>query len=121
MNPELRKLYFKPGVDWRGVRALTWDGVMTALAVCESRGVECVVTSMTDGAAGRVANSKHRTGLAFDLRTSHIEKAADREALRAALAAALGKDWDVILHAVATGAEHIHAEFDPKPFKNNKA
>lgn len=116
---QLRALHIKPGVDTRGVKAPTWDAVMIALTACEARGVACVITSMTDPAPGRKPESLHNKGLAFDLRTSHIERQSEREALRASMAAALGRDWDVILHAVGTGAEHIHVEYDPKPI--NKA
>lgn len=64
-----------------------------------------VVTSGVDGV--HRPDSLHYRGHALDFRTRHVQP-DDRMALTAALAAALGDEFDVVLEV-----DHIHIEFQP--------
>jgi hypothetical protein len=66
----------------------------------------CVLTSGVDGTHSLV--SLHYRGRAADFRFWNVPEAR-RPALRDALKAALGKDFDVVLEK-----DHIHVELDPK-------
>ena len=81
--------------------------VMTAIeGVYLEHGAEAVVTSAIDGTHSR--KSKHYSGQAIDLRTRNVDTEHHRP-LTAALQAAVGEDFDVVLER-----DHIHLEWDPK-------
>lgn len=67
---------------------------------------DCRITSGTDDAPGRLPDSKHKVGDAFDL---GIWNVGDRvQSLARTLRKALGDEYDVVVEP-----DHIHIEFDP--------
>ena len=112
---------FKPGVKLAGIKPEMAMGFTVIASVFEAHGIPCVVSSGLDSVhaakSARHPRSLHYEGLALDLRlpgrwtgTAWRDKsdpAIDR-AVHAALAAALGPEFDVVLEAT-----HIHVEFDP--------
>jgi hedgehog signaling domain-containing protein len=98
-------MLFKDGVDLalapKIARALpAIDRVYRAIA-----GHEPTITSGCDGQ--HMTTSLHYAGLAVDVRTRDV--APDKiEALRRALADALGDAYDVVVEK-----DHIHIEYDP--------
>ncbi len=112
-------LRFKDGVSLSGLQPQAVIGLMVAAEVYAEHEVDCWVTSVTDGAAGRLGTSLHPKGLAFDLRlpsrsTSPLPPGLHLdEDVRALLQVRLGSAWDVILHDAGSG-NHIHVEWDPK-------
>ncbi len=70
-----------------------------------------LVTSISDDAPGRLPNSLHKVGLALDL---HLlpTKELNEEWTRC-IKFILGPQWDIVLES-----DHIHCEFDPKPFRD---
>ena len=69
-------------------------------------GVDCIVTSGTDGT--HRTGSLHYFGLAFDFRTRTVP-ASSRAGLRDEIAKRLGSNYDVVLES-----DHLHVEYDPK-------
>lgn len=112
MNP----IHLKPCVKVGGVKPETVLGIVVAASVYDARALPLTVTSICDVATGRLHNSKHAEGLAFDLRLPSRCGAAEfaDELVRADLAAALGPDWDVVLHGLGS-SRHYHVELDPVP------
>ncbi|KKL63709.1 hypothetical protein LCGC14_2172400, partial [marine sediment metagenome] len=98
----------KEGVDLTTLQPEAQSATETAQTVLAEFGVEAIVTSTGEEAEGRLTNSKHFEGQAFDLRISSIPKSKLKEVV-ASLAASLGGDYDVVLKK-----DHIHVEFDPK-------
>ena len=92
----------KPGVKVAGVQPEIVLALIVAESVWQPRSL--VVTSLRDGS--HMPGSKHYEGKAADLR---LPVATDHHALRSALAAALGTEFDVVLEET-----HIHVELDPK-------
>lgn len=109
-------IHLKPCVKSSGVQAVTVLGITVAASVYEARALPLTVTSICDVASGRLHNSKHAQGLAFDLRIPSRCGAAEfaDDLVRADLAAALGPEWEVVLHGLGD-SRHFHVEFDPKP------
>lgn len=70
----------------------------------------CVVTSANDSQHGK--KTLHHEGRALDFRTKDF--AGNKLALRDAIKAALGPDFDVVLEAMGQDSEHLHLEWDPK-------
>lgn len=93
----------KPGVRCFGIRAELVFGLQIVAHVYAAFDFDCVVTSIMEGTHSRA--SLHYTGVAADLRLPP-SRAVE---LVAALQAALGEDFDVVLEA-----DHIHVEFQPK-------
>jgi NADPH:quinone reductase-like Zn-dependent oxidoreductase len=75
-------------------------------------GVECIVTSSNDSTHS--VNSLHFKGRALDFRTKQDALNGRERELTAAVKAALGGEFDVVLEAVGTDNEHLHVEWDPK-------
>lgn len=99
-------LLLKPGVRIHGLRPETLLGIQVAHSCFAGRGLETVVTSVTDGRHSR--GSLHYQGAAFDLRTRHVP--ADAVAsLAAGIRTALGGDFDVVVEKT-----HLHVEYQPK-------
>jgi len=74
-------------------------------------GLECVVTSASDGKHKK--GSLHYQGRALDFRTKHIP----RERVVGFcnyVGAFLGNKYDVILEGLNTANEHLHIEYDPE-------
>lgn len=104
-------LSFKHGVKLTDLAPQTALGVMVVASVYQTRGATtCVITSVNDGKHG--AASLHYKGCAFDVRTKDF--AGDKQALRDAIQAALGWNFDVVLEDLGGENEHIHVEYDPK-------
>lgn len=83
-----------------------------------AKGFQPRLTSSTEKAKGRLVNSFHYKGLAFDLGTLAIRlsdnaraivKRADLEDIVIKAKKKLGKDYDVVLKK-----DHIHVEYDVK-------
>jgi hypothetical protein len=72
---------------------------------------DMLVTSGNDKVHAK--GSKHYTDEALDFRTHHLTT-TDKQALKAALKARLGRDFDVIIEDENGPNEHMHAEHDPK-------
>ena len=108
-------LSFKPGVKLAGVKPWTVAGMSAAHSVYVSHGLPCVVTSVCDVAPGRVHNTKHAFGDAFDLRLPSRMGAtlSCDEKVAAELTSALGPEWFVLLHGdAAAGTRHLHVQFN---------
>ncbi len=97
----------KPGEDLSILQADALVAVHKAREIIEALGIEFVVTDVGGDAPGRVRNSKHFSGEAFDFRTRDMTK-AQREKAATSLQAALGTDYFVLVES-----DHIHVEFDP--------
>ena len=98
----------KDGASLVGVQWQTFDAAIKVEACYALCGVETVITSGTDDAAGRLPNSLHPKGLALDFR-SYTVPAALRMKLVKNIKAALSADYDVV-----DESDHIHVEYDPK-------
>ena len=96
-------MILKPSVIFNGVQAPVLRAMAAAEEVFGPYG-DVVVTSIKDGTHS--ANSLHYDGLAFDLRTRHMDKGQVAAAAEA-LAIALGKDYDVVIEG-----DHLHVEYD---------
>jgi hypothetical protein len=95
----------KEGVNLEGVSWRMFHAACVAEQIYKKYGVECVITSANDGKHGD--KTLHHKGLALDLRTWNL---GGREMqVSVELAAALGKDYDVVLEK-----DHIHMEYDPE-------
>jgi hypothetical protein len=97
---------FKDGVELKTAR----PEVLEAIQVCAELSLDytdttMVVTSIADGHHG--ANSLHRFGLAFDVRTYYWGRQTQEEMAKR-FQDALGNDFDVVLES-----DHIHVEYDP--------
>ena len=98
----------KPGVDLRGLVPQMVLAYTIAYA-CYARiapGVDCVMTSASDGA--HMLNSLHYGGKAIDLRTRTLTNTQTTQLLQA-IQDALGSQFDVILEDT-----HLHLEWDVK-------
>jgi len=89
-----------------GVQPVMARGAMKLAGVYRQRGYFPVITSAVDGVHS--PTSLHYRGLALDFRTRTVP-ADERQALRDAIAKALGPDFDVVLES-----DHLHVEWDPK-------
>ena len=98
----------KPGVDLRNLvpqMALAY----TIAHACYARiapGVDCVITSASDGV--HMLNSLHYGGKALDLRTRTLTPTQATQLLHA-IQDALGSQFDVLLEET-----HLHLEWDVK-------
>jgi hypothetical protein len=96
----------KPGVNLAGVRPEVAIALTIVARVFADKGLECVVTSVTDGKHGR--GSLHYVGQAADLRNATVPP-NQRPLLASALREALGPQFDVVAEP-----DHFHLEFQPK-------
>ena len=89
--------------------AIVVEGIMRGY------GVECVITSANDSTHG-TGSLHHRDNLcrALDFRTHFADLTGFEDSLRAAVAASLGPDFDVVLEDKDGPNEHLHVEYDPK-------
>lgn len=104
-------LLFKNGVDSAGLKREMYPALHAANECFGAVGLDCVVTSIQDG---RHQHQRHYQGLAFDLRTRHIEPPVTDEGLaeniRRKLMLMFGwKQYDVVVES-----DHLHVEYDPK-------
>lgn len=106
-------LILKPGVKIAGIKPELMVGLQVAVGVYAGLGVDCVVTSVTDGK--HKAGSKHYCGMAADLRTRNFGTNEQMDRAVAQLRTRLNGypdnyhgDWDIILEK-----DHIHMEYDP--------
>lgn len=103
----------KPGVDITGLAPEIVVGLMMTMFVYQARGHAFRLTSGRDGK--HKDTSLHYKGRAVDVGVVQIEDRLEWPQLTAAVAAALGEQFDVILEQSAAGGPHIHIEWDPKP------
>jgi hypothetical protein len=105
-------LSLKDGVKVTGIKPELLLAINVVDSVFHRLGItECTITSIVDGVHKRT--SLHSMGLAFDLRTRHLKPEVASN-VRDYIAAALGKDYDVILEP-----DHIHCEYDPKAIERS--
>lgn len=100
-------LSIKAGVRLEGLQPQMALAAIIANDVFRSLGFNCVITSGSDGQHKH--NSLHYSGMALDLRTRHIQDDGQKRQVIAAVASALGGDFDVVLES-----DHAHLEYDPK-------
>lgn len=93
----------KEGVTLVGVQPVMY---FAALVFWQVFG-ECTITSGTDPAPGRVANSLHRLGYAIDVRLPQRSEFVVNGPER--LASQLGEHFDVVWTDT-----HVHIEYDPR-------
>lgn len=98
----------KPGVKIKGIQPELVLGLMVANQVYEDNDLDLIVTSLMEEGNIHSPNSKHKVGLAADLRINTVASNFWSTLLRQ-LKFALGKDFDVVLES-----DHIHIEFDPR-------
>jgi len=101
-------IYRKRGVRMNGVQPECLLGIMLASQVFADHGQRMTLTSVTEDAPGRLPNSRHKIGLAFDIRVWNLGGKAARQVWVQRLEAALGGEWDIV-----DRDDHIHCEFDP--------
>ena len=120
-------LRFKDGVNLAGLQPQALYGLAVATRAYADAGLDCWVTSAMDSSPGRVANTLHRVGLAFDLRLpSRIDDGRSAMTdgvvflkLRQELGTLAGwlrvcgyiGTFDAIKHDIGFG-DHIHVEWD---------
>lgn len=95
----------KHGVDIRGIQPEMLLALQVVHSIYEENGVALVITSALDGAHKQ--GSLHYSGYALDFRTRHVLPVV-AQSLANDIAAALGKQYDVVLEDT-----HLHVEFDP--------
>ncbi|WP_339779876.1 hypothetical protein [uncultured Marinobacter sp.] len=100
-------LSFKTGVSVHGATNEIILAIMVSQSVYESRGFDCVVTSLLDGKHSR--SSLHYSGNAIDLRTRHLPDDQTKNEIVDELRGGLTADYDVVLER-----DHIHVEYQPK-------
>ena len=99
--------YIKLSVSLLGIKPEMVIGYIVVQSVYAKFGLDCVVTSVTDG-QHKVVNSLHYTGNAMDFRTTELSMSYDWDSVRAKVKQCLGKDFDVILEK-----DHLHVEYQP--------
>jgi len=102
----------KPGVRLKGLTPQMVLAAMVVEEVLAELGAPCVITSAND--SKHSAASWHYKGQALDFRTKFDQLNGMENALRDAVKAALGDDFDVVMEAVGTDSEHLHVEYDVK-------
>jgi hypothetical protein len=105
-------MQFKQGVKLKGVKPEVIIAIFRLDSLFKSLNIPFIITSVTDGK--HFTNSLHYKGLAFDLRTKHIQDVESKKTLAKEIKAALGEEFDVVLESLGGEQEHIHVEFDPK-------
>jgi hypothetical protein len=101
-------IHFKPTVKFAGLQ----PEALLALIVIDQQhpggaNGSTFVTSITDDAPGRLPNSLHKKGMAFDYRK--LEATAMNNQWVSSSRFILGPDYDIVVEQ-----DHIHCEFDPK-------
>jgi hypothetical protein len=96
----------KSGVSLLGLQPQTLLGISIAEACYAEKGKSMTLTSVTDHAVNRSPSSRHKSGLAFDIRILNI---TDPGSMRKEIAERLGEEFDCVLES-----DHIHIEWDPK-------
>ena len=101
-------LIIKPnaGVSMAGMQPQTSVGMVIVAGVFETYGLDCIVTSITDGQHKR--HSLHKKGLAFDARKWEVLEDG-RFLFLQQCSAALGKEWQCL-----EGDLNFHFEWDPE-------
>jgi hypothetical protein len=95
----------KKGVALNGVQPEIVVAIMVCDAVLAARGIDTVLTSVTDGVHS--PGSYHYAGFAFDLRTWAVDSDRSKLELVDAIREALTDEFDVVLEH-----SHIHVEMD---------
>lgn len=75
--------------------------------------VTCLITSCNDGT--HKSGSLHYQGCAMDFRTKNVPRTMIN-GLVDSVKMSLGPDFDVILESINGDNEHLHVEWDPKPW-----
>ncbi len=96
----------KHGVNVQGLKPEILLAILIADPMFEAHGVDCVITSLLEGA--HKPGSFHYDGLAVDLRSRELTEGG-KISVVTALRNALGDQYDVVLEST-----HIHIEFDPR-------
>ena len=111
----------KQGVSLQGLVPQMILVVMVAEDCMKKRGLECVITSANDSKHSDTSlhhglRGKYTDGLcrAIDIRTRFPELNGLEMSVVNEMKDRLGPDFDIVLEAVATPNEHVHAEWDPK-------
>jgi hypothetical protein len=99
----------KPGVNAEGVQPPTWYMLGVAEMVYSEFNEEMVVTSLTDGIHPDVKNI-HGRGYAADLRIAGLAPDRPKDIRDELQRRLFPLGYDIVLEA-----DHIHAEWDPKP------
>jgi len=105
---------YKDGVPQDGLHPRIDEALAKAEHLFAAFGLDVIVTATSNGV--------HRTGSlhysvpckAVDLRTKHMARESDKVALKVALTAALGPDFDVLYEDPGGSNQHIHCELDPE-------
>ena len=98
-------LKVKPGVRLLGLQPPMLVALNAVKDAYDNLGVDCVITSATDG--NHSSGSWHHAGLAMDFRTRHLTS-AQKKALTGTVKKSL-PEFDVVLES-----SHLHVEYDPK-------
>lgn len=88
--------------------------ITEAREVYREFGADLIITSGSERTARHSRTSLHYAGQAVDIRTKHLDTRVQREQVRAAIAARLNKDFDVLLEDEGGHNEHIHIEYQPE-------
>ena len=108
-------IVLKAGVKLTDLQPQTVLAICIADGVFSRRGIECVVTSGSDG--HHKEGSLHYRGLAADFRLKHIVSPEERKRVVAEIRSncgTLGTQYDVLHEGAGTPTEHLHIEYDAK-------
>lgn len=100
-------MQLKRGVHIHKLKVQMLLGAIIVSHVYADHGLECIITSGSDGT--HMHKSLHYTGLALDFRVRDCPE-IERPALVQDLRRALGDEFDVVWKH---GKTHIHVEWDP--------
>ena len=102
---------FKEGVSNKGLVPKIYQAIFEAAKVLNSKNFHLTVTSTTEEAEGRLEDSLHYEGKAFDIRTARMPETTSLkivEELRKALLP-IDRNFQVIWKS-----NHIHIELDDR-------
>jgi len=111
-------------VSLKDLKPQTVYAIMVVRDVLQKFMCETIITSVNDGVHGK--NSLHYYGYAVDFRTKNIGSEADdyREEVVAGFVEevkrCLGNEFDVVMEDLGEDNEHLHVEWDPDWWADEK-
>lgn len=103
----------KSGVRVAGLQPQMVFAAMIVEDLYDEIKISCLVTSCNDGV--HMSNSLHYQGCAMDFRTKNVPRGMLNNLVES-VRTSLGPDFDVVLESINGDNEHLHVEWDPKPW-----